>query len=40
MEKKKAKLLPIDDKTKLTEEQMEKVLEALFGKSLVDKIKD
>ena len=40
MEKKKAKVLPIDDKPKLTEKQMEKVLESLFGKQLVDKLKD
>ena len=40
MEKKKTKILPINDKPKLTEKQMEKVLESLFGKQLVGKLKD
>ena len=44
MQKKKAKVIPIKKDKGLTEnmseEQMEKVLEAMFGKSLIDKLKE
>tara|TARA_R100000458_G_C8196153_1_gene188195 strand:+ start:613 stop:807 length:195 start_codon:yes stop_codon:yes gene_type:complete len=40
MQKKKAKVIPIKKDKELTEKQMEKVLEAMFGKSLIDKLKE